>query len=102
MIEVTVLYPAGNDAAFDMDYYLKTHIPMFRKRMGAAMKDLSVVRGLSGATAGSRAPFVALVHATFESVEAFEAAFAPHAAEIMGDVPKYTDIEPVVQIGERL
>jgi uncharacterized protein (TIGR02118 family) len=43
-----------------------------------------------------------MVHATFESVEAFQAAFAPHAAEIQGDIPKYTDIEPVLQIGERL
>jgi uncharacterized protein (TIGR02118 family) len=102
MIEVTVLYPARDGGAFDMDYYLKTHIPMFRSRMGSAMKDISVVRGLSGPTPGSGPPFVAMVHATFDSVEAFESAFAPHAAEIQGDIPKYTDIEPVVQIGERL
>jgi uncharacterized protein (TIGR02118 family) len=102
MIEVTVVYPTRDGSVFDMNYYLKTHIPMFRNRMGAAMKDISVVGGLSGATPGSRPPFVAMVHATFESVEAFQAAFAPHAAEIQGDIPKYTDIEPVLQIGERL
>ncbi|HEY6342346.1 MAG TPA: EthD family reductase [Bryobacteraceae bacterium] len=102
MIEVTVLYPARDGGAFDMDYYMKTHIPLFRNRMGAAMRDISVVRGLSGPMPGSRPPFVAMLHATFESVEAFEAAFAPHVAEIQGDIPKYTDIEPVLQIGERL
>ena len=38
MIEVTVAYPAGQGRTFNMDYYLKTHIPLFQKRMGAAMK----------------------------------------------------------------
>jgi hypothetical protein len=28
MIEVTVAYPAGEGRTFDMDYYLKTHIPL--------------------------------------------------------------------------
>jgi len=50
MIQVTVLYPAGDGRTFDMDYYLQTHIPLFRKRMGAAMKKISVVQGISGAT----------------------------------------------------
>ncbi len=31
-------------------------------------------------------------------VEAFQAAFAPHAAEIMGDIANYTDVQPAVQI----
>jgi uncharacterized protein (TIGR02118 family) len=100
MIRVTVLYPAGEGRTFDMDYYLKTHIPLFQKCMGAAMKDVRVEQGLSGAAPGSSAPFVALVHGTFESVDAFETAFAPHAAEIQGDIPKYTDIQPVLQISE--
>ena len=41
MIEVTVAYPAGQGRTFNMDYYLKTHIPLFQKRMGAAMKNHS-------------------------------------------------------------
>jgi len=100
MIQVTVLYPAGDGRTFDMGYYLQTHIPLFRKRMGAAMKKISVVQGISGATVASPAPFIAIVHGTFESVEAFETAFAPHAAEIQGDIPKYTDIQPVMQISQ--
>ena len=102
MIRVTVLYPAGDGLTFDMDYYLKTHIPLFRKCMGAAMKDIRVEQGLSGATPGSAAPYVAMVHGTFESVAAFEAAFAPHAAEIQGDIPNYTNIRPVLQFSEVL
>jgi uncharacterized protein (TIGR02118 family) len=102
MIRVTVLYPAGAGRKFDMNYYLHTHIPLYRDRMGAAMTDLTVERGLSGGAPGSPAPYVASVRGTFASIEAFAAAFAPHAAEIQGDVPNYTDIEPILQIGEVL
>ena len=102
MIRVTVLYPAAEGRTFDMDYYLKTHVPMFQKCMGAAMTDVSVERGLSGGTPGSPAPYVAIIRASFESVEAFSAAFGPHAQQIQGDVPNYTDIQPIILIGEVL
>jgi uncharacterized protein (TIGR02118 family) len=100
MIRVTVLYPATDGLTFDMDYYLKTHIPLFQKRMGPAMKDVRVERGVSAGAPGSPAPYVAMVHGTFDSVEAFETAFSPHAAEIQGDIPNYTRIRPVLQISE--
>jgi uncharacterized protein (TIGR02118 family) len=48
MIEVTVAYTAGQGRTFNMDYYLKTHIPLFQKRMGAAMKTIRVSRGIGG------------------------------------------------------
>jgi uncharacterized protein (TIGR02118 family) len=100
MIRFSVFYPAADGLTFDMDYYLKTHIPLLQKRMGAAMKDIRVERGLSGGAPGSQAPYVAVVHGTFDSVEAFETAFAPHAAEIEGDIPNYTRIRPVLQMSE--
>ena len=98
MIEVTVAYPAGQGRTFNMDYYLKTHIPLFQKRMGAAMKTIRVSRGI----ARSPGAFVAMVHATFDSAEVFATAFAPHAAELQGDAPNYTNIQPVVHISEVL
>ncbi|HYU13945.1 MAG TPA: EthD family reductase [Stellaceae bacterium] len=36
----------------------------------------------------------------FDTVESFQAAFAPHAATIMADIPNYTAIQPVIQISE--
>jgi uncharacterized protein (TIGR02118 family) len=100
MIRFTVLYPSSEGGVFDMDYYLKTHIPMFQRCMGAALKDIRVEQGLCGATPESPAPFVAAVHGTFDSVDAFERAFAPHVAEIQADIPKYTNIQPVLQFSE--
>src|SRR5712672_1916612 len=84
MIEVTVAYPAGQGRTFNMDYYLKTHIPLFQKRMGAAMKTIQVSRGIGGSTPRAPAAFVAMVHATFDSAEVFASAFAPYAANSKG------------------
>jgi hypothetical protein len=66
--------------------------------MGAAMKTIRVSRGTDGSTPRSPAAFVAIVHATFDSAEVFATAFARHAAELQGDAPSYTNIQPVVQI----
>lgn len=41
-----------------------------------------------------------MCHVFCESVESFQAAFGPHAKEILGDVRNYTDIAPVMQISE--
>src|SRR5258708_17323090 len=102
MIEVTVAYPAGQGRTFNMDYYLKTHIPLFQKRMGAAMKTLRVSHGIGASTPRSPAAFVAMVHPTFDSARLFATAFAPHAPELQRDAPNYTHILPVVQITEAL
>jgi uncharacterized protein (TIGR02118 family) len=84
MIEVTVAYPAGQGRTFNMDYYLKTHIPLSQKRMGAAMKTIRVSRGIGGSTPRAPAAFVAMVHATFDSAEMFATAFAPRAPNSKG------------------
>src|SRR5260370_33512161 len=99
---VTGAYPAGQGPNFDMEYYLKTHIPLFQKRMGAAMKTIRVSRGIGGSTPRTPAAFVAMVHATFDSAGVFASAFAPHSAELQEDAPNYTNIQPVVQIIEAL
>ena len=88
MIEVTVAYPAGQGRTFNMDYYLKTHIPLFQKRMGAAMKTIRVSRGIGGSTPRSPAAFVAMVHATFDSAEMFAAVLSHGRSK--GMVPSST------------
>ncbi len=61
-----------------------------------------VDQGVAGGAPGQSPPFVAVGHLQFESVEAFQAAFAPHTAEILGDVANYTTITPAMQISEVL
>ena len=100
MIKVSVLYPYGDGARFDMNYDLSRHIPMVCEKLGPACKGAAVEQGLGGATPGSHPTYVAMGHLLFDSVEAFQTAFAPHAAEIMGDIPNYTAIQPVIQISD--
>ncbi len=73
---------------------------MVQQKLGAACKEVHVDQGLSGAQPGSQATYVAMAHLLFDSVEAFQSAFGPHVAVIMGDIPNYTDIQPIIQISE--
>ncbi len=100
MIKLSVLYPNTEGSKFDMNYYCHSHIPMVREKLGAACKGAAVEQGMSGAAPGSRPGFIAMGHLYFDSVEAFETAFSPHAESIMADIPNYTDIQPTIQISE--
>jgi uncharacterized protein (TIGR02118 family) len=100
MIKISVFYPHKEGAAFDMDYYVNRHMPMVRDALGAACKGIAVEHGLSGGAPGSRPPYVAMGHILLESMQAIEAAFAPHVSTFLADVPNYTTIEPVMQVSE--
>jgi uncharacterized protein (TIGR02118 family) len=100
MIKVSVLYPNSPSANFDMTYYLKSHMPMVRTRLGAALKGTAVEQGLGGATPGAPPAYVAMGHLYFDSVDAFQQAFAQHGQEIVSDVPNYTNTQPTIQVSE--
>jgi uncharacterized protein (TIGR02118 family) len=102
MILVTVLYPDQPGARFDERYYLDTHTPLVQQRWGAmGLSDLRPMRGL-GTPDGVAAPYRVITLLTFDSAEALQRAVAAHGAEIFGDIPKFTDITPVVQVNEAL
>lgn len=100
MIRVAVMYPNSAGSRFNWSYYLDTHIPLVMRRLGPALKGTSVEQGLGGMQPGSAAPYLAMAQFLFDSVEAFQQAFGPHADELLGDIPNYTDIQPTVQISE--
>jgi len=100
MITVSVLYPYKEGSKFDMDYYTNRHIPMVQEKLGPALKGASMVKGLGGAAPGSPPIYAAMIHMHFDSVEAFQGAFGPHAETIMADIPYCTDVEPAIQVSE--
>jgi uncharacterized protein (TIGR02118 family) len=100
MIKVSVLYPNGADETFDITYYLDHHMPLVQRLLGSALKGMSVEYGISGEKPGSAAPYIATGHLLFHSLETYQESFAPHAQEIIADIPKYTNSEPLIQIGE--
>lgn len=102
MIKVSVFYPHFDGCRFDVAYYCNRHMPMVKERLGDACQGIAVDHGICGEAPGSAPRYIAMAHLFFDTVEAFQSAFAPHAAEIMNDVPHYTDIAPVLQISEVL
>jgi len=102
MIDVSILYL--NDAActFDFDYYSKRHMPMVKAKMAGACSHFTIEKGLAGGTPGAPPTYIAMGHLFFASVDAFLAAFGPHAGDIMADIPNYTNVTPIVQISEVL
>ena len=100
MIKVSVFYPNEEGKKFDMEYYLNKHGALLKEKFGPALKGIAVEQGLGGAVPGSPATYIAMGHLYFDSVEAFQTAFGPHAESIMGDIPNFTDIQPTVQISE--
>ena len=100
MIKVSVFYPNNEGCKFDMDYYCNSHIPMVQEKLGPALKKVSMEQGMGRPESGSRAIYTVMIHLLFDSVDAFQGAFGPHAEAIMEDIPNYTDIEPAIQISE--
>ena len=100
MIKVSVMYPNKPGARFDHTYYKDKHLPLVKARMGAACKSYTIDKGLAGGAPGEAATYVGMCHIFADSVDAFQKSFGPHAGEILGDIPNYTDIQPVIQISE--
>jgi uncharacterized protein (TIGR02118 family) len=98
MIKVGVFYPQSK--TFDWDYYVNKHMPMIKKLLAPALKKVDIEKGLAGGAPGTAATYQTVCNLHFDSVEAFQGAFGPHAAEIMGDIGNYTDAQPIVQISE--
>ena len=102
MIKVSLLYPNGEGKNFDIDYYCNKHAQMVLGLLGDAVKGATIEAGVSGPAPGSAAPFAAMGNMYFESLDSFNNSFGPNAEKILGDIPNYTNIEPVIQISEVL
>jgi len=100
MIKVSVLYPKTESSKFDIDYYCNRHMPMVKQKLGTALKDMHVDQGIAGGAPGAKPAYAAMGHLYFDTVEAFQSAFGPHAKDIMADIPNYTDVQPTVLISD--
>src|SRR5437868_10307315 len=100
MVKVSVLYPNDEGKKFDMNYYCDNHVPMVMQLLGSSCVNGAVEQGIAGGTPGSKAIYIAMGHLYFDKVEDFVSSFNPNANTIMGDLPNFTDITPVVQVSE--
>ena len=92
MIKLTVSYAAGDDVAFNHDYYANTHVPMCNEAFAPVRTEIE--RGIDG-------PAVAAVSFYFTSTEALQAAMgSERMGDIMGDIVNYTNATPSMQVSE--
>lgn len=99
MIRLAVLYPRSSDSTFDMDYYLNKHVPMVVSKlspMGLVKGEID--EGMAAMAPDQPAPFMVIGYLMFQNIDDLQKGFAAHGTEIMGDVPNFTNIQPVVQI----
>jgi uncharacterized protein (TIGR02118 family) len=102
MATLSVVYPRTAGTRFDYDYYRDKHLPLVLDRWSDA--GLTGGEALLGKTAadGGEAPYFAIGIIHFDSAERLRAALqGEHAAEVIGDIRNFTDVEPVIQVNER-
>ena len=101
MIRVSVLYPNQPGSKFDEKYYMEKHIPMVNRRLKPhGLVRVEVDKGVSAANPKEAAPFIAVAHLIFNSVEDVHKGFQAVGRDVMGDIPNYTSIKPQIQISE--
>jgi len=102
MIRVSVMYPNGPGRKFDMKYYVDKHMVMVHRILDPlGLVRTEVDRGIGTAQPGALAPFVAIGHMYFKSMEDMQRCMS-RAGEMMPDLPNFTDAQPQVQISEIL
>ena len=77
MIKLSILYPNKPGSRFDMNYYVATHMPLAMRLLKKNLRGTEVDAGLQG-TAPGEAP----------------------AAELQADIPRCTDVAPLIQFNE--
>ena len=101
-IKVSVLYPNTEGKNLDVDYYMNKHLPLVSQLLGDALIGATVEKGLGGGAPDAPATYLVMGNMYFNTIEDFQNSFGPNAEKIMGDLPNFTTIQPVVQISEVL
>ena len=99
MFCVSIAYQKKEGGTFDFDYYTKKHIPMVTGLLGTNADKAEVRKGVASPD-GSAATFVCLANIWIKSVDELQATLAKHGSEIMGDIPNFTNIQPIIQVDE--
>ena len=102
MVLISAMYPNEPGSRFDQDYYLQKHVPLVRERWSPmGLEALRLVRGVAAGD-GSPAPYQVIALLSFRSLQDFQKAAEAHVQEILGDIPNFTSVQPVIQINEDL
>ena len=99
-IEVTVLYPNDEDATFNVDYYLSTHMPLVSDNWkDHGLRGWRVLQFQPGAD-GTKPAYSIQATLMFDGPEDLQKALSsPEASNVFGDVPNFSNKSPVFLAG---
>jgi uncharacterized protein (TIGR02118 family) len=100
MIRIAAAYPRQKGKKFDMDYYMNIHLPKVWKKFAPfGLTKIEVDRGIEK-PGGGESPFFAIGYLYFNTLAQFQECYAAVGAEVVGNIPIYTDVVPMIQVGE--
>ncbi|ESZ98617.1 hypothetical protein SBOR_0987 [Sclerotinia borealis F-4128] len=92
---ITVMYPKTETSTFDLDYYLKKHMPLVQEKWGPqGLKNWSVTK------LDESGGYTMQALLWFESSEAWAKAGATDGPTIMKDISKFSSEQPLFVFGE--
>ncbi|KAF4774338.1 ethyl tert-butyl ether degradation [Colletotrichum scovillei] len=102
-VTITVVFPNDPDAEYDINYYTTKHMPLIQEQWRKyGVTSWSVTKFQPGAD-GIPPLYAFGSTVTWDSLQQIKAAFAgPEAAGIMGDVPNFSNKQPIFLTGEVL
>ena len=102
MYRISVMYPDGQGATFDLEYYRDTHMMLVKKHfepLGLIRTEID--KPVSGG-ADLPAPYICIGHLYFDNAESFDKGIAEFGTTLRSDIPNFTNVTPVRQISEIL
>jgi uncharacterized protein (TIGR02118 family) len=102
MYKVSVMYPNKEGARFDLEYYRTTHMQLVQTCLQPfGLVRTEVENGISGG-GDQPAPYICIGSLFFDSMDGYDRGIAATGKELRGDIPNFTDIEPVRQVSQIL
>jgi uncharacterized protein (TIGR02118 family) len=101
-LDVTVIYPNEDDTKFDLDYYLKTHMPLVKSKWASyGLKGYTVSEYQPGPD-GAKPPYIVGCVLHWDNAEDLQKAMgASDCTEpIFGDIPNFCNKQPILLTGE--
>lgn len=101
VFKATVVYPNQDDIKFDMDYYLKTHMPLVDEKWKQhGLKGWEIVKATHG-LGDAKPAYAVQAQLIFDSAADFQKAMESEDAKpVFGDIPNFTNTQPTLIAGE--
>jgi uncharacterized protein (TIGR02118 family) len=101
MIRLSVMYPATPGSSFNWDYYLGGHLALAHRLLDPlGLVRIEIDRGIGGFPPGASAPFHAVGHLFFHTLDDLQSAIGATAMDLIADQANYTEAPAQVLISE--